>query len=158
MTEQATQDAVRKSVVVPLAVDRAFALFTEQIGSWWPREYQIGRSAYETAFVEPRAGGRWYERGSDGSECDWGRVLAFDPPHSISLTWQIGADWQYDPDPEHGSIVDVRFTADGDGTRVELTHHGFDRHPAGGNEVRSTVGGPSGWGLVLSRFQARASA
>ena len=157
MTQQATADAVHHSIVVPLAVNRAFALFTDRIGSWWPAGYQIGSAPYQSAFVEPRVGGRWYERGTDGSECDWGRVLAYDPPHFISLAWQIGADWRHDPDPAHGSIVDVRFTPEGDGTRVELTHHGFDRHPSGGDAVRAAVGGPNGWTSVLAGFQRRAS-
>lgn len=84
---------------VDLAVEEAFTFFTESIGRWWPAEYHIGSSPMVDTILEPRPGGRWYERGADGTECDWGRVLTWEPPHRIVLTWQINGSWQYDPDP-----------------------------------------------------------
>ncbi len=84
---------------VGMAVEEAFAFFTESIGRWWPNEYHIGSPAMVDTILEPQPGGRWYERGEDGSECDWGRVLTWEPPHRIVLTWQINGSW---PRPRPG--------------------------------------------------------
>jgi uncharacterized protein YndB with AHSA1/START domain len=84
---------------VAMSVEKAFAFFTESFGSWWPAEYHIGQADMADAVLEPRKGGRWYERGTDGSECDWGRVLAWEPPHRLVVTWQVNGQWQYDDDP-----------------------------------------------------------
>ncbi len=92
------QAAVRKTVLVNAPQAHAFAVFTEQHGAWWPlKTHHIGAHPAETAIIEPRAGGRWFERSSNGVECDWGRVLVWEPPHRIVLSWDIGADWNYDP-------------------------------------------------------------
>ena len=90
---------IRGTITVAVPAEQAFAVFTGSFGSWWPREYHIGQAEMADAVVEPRAGGRWYERGTDGSECDWGRVLAWEPPRRLVVTWQINGQWQYDPDP-----------------------------------------------------------
>jgi uncharacterized protein YndB with AHSA1/START domain len=87
-------------------IEKAFRVFTNSFDTWWPREFDIGQVAMAEAILEPREGGRWYERGIDGSECDWGRVLAWEPPHRVLVTWQINGDWQYDPDPEHASEIE----------------------------------------------------
>ena len=86
---QATVAPVRGSVTVQAPIDRAFKVFTDQLATWWPAEYHIGEADYQTAVLEPRQGGRWYEKGTDGSECDWGQVLAWDPPRRVVLSWQI---------------------------------------------------------------------
>ena len=113
MTSAPTIPPLTGTITVDAPIDQAFRTFTDAFGSWWPAEYHIGQADMATAILEPREGGRWYEQGTDGSECDWGRVLAWEPPHRLVVTWQINGQWQYDPDPAHASEIEVRFTADG---------------------------------------------
>jgi uncharacterized protein YndB with AHSA1/START domain len=146
-----TFPAVLRGVTVAAPLERAFRVYAESIGTWWPREYSIGSAEMVDVVIEPRVGGRWYERGADGSECNWGQVLAYEPPNRLVLTWQIGADWQYDPDVARGSEVEVRFVAEGPGsTRVEVEHRHFERHGDGAAEVHKAIDG--GLDLVLSGF------
>ncbi|SCL45156.1 Uncharacterized conserved protein YndB, AHSA1/START domain [Micromonospora citrea] len=143
---------IRRTITVAAPVERAFRVFTDSVDSWWPAEYHIGRADYAGAVLEQGEGGRWYERGADGSECDWGRVLAWEPPHRLVLTWQINGDWQYDPDPGRASEIEVRFTPAGpDQTVVELEHRHLERL-AGGQAMHDAVGGDGGWTGVLERF------
>jgi uncharacterized protein YndB with AHSA1/START domain len=138
MTE--TLPAVARDVTVKAPLERTFEVYTGTMGRWWPPEYHIGGSDLADVVIEPRVGGRWYERGVDGTECDWGRVLAWEPPGRLVLSWQISAEWQYDPDPAHGSEVEIRFTALGpDSTHVELIHSRFDRHGPGATAVRDAM-------------------
>ena len=158
MTQQ-TETSVRKTVTVEAGQERAFEVFTSGIGSWWPKEHHIGSADMAGCTFEPRVGGRWYETSVDGSECDWGQVLVWEPPHRIVHTWQIQADWKYDPDVAKGSEVEVRFIAEGPNrTRVELEHRNFDRHGDGGKEVADSVANPHGWGYVLAQYTARVDA
>jgi uncharacterized protein YndB with AHSA1/START domain len=96
--------AIRGTRTIGVPIELAFRVFTGSFGSWWPAEYHIGTADMAEAIIEPRDGGRRYGRGVDGSECDWGRVLAWDPPRLLVVTWQINGKWQYDPDPEHASL------------------------------------------------------
>jgi uncharacterized protein YndB with AHSA1/START domain len=156
MGTAATIPAINGKVSVGVSVERAFRVFTDSFNTWWPPEYHIGQAEIAEAILEPREGGRWYERGVDGSECDWGRVLAWEPPHRLVLTWQINGEWQYDPDPERASEVEVRFTADGpDRTTVELEHRHLDRL-VGGQAMREAIGGAGGWTSVLERYATAA--
>jgi uncharacterized protein YndB with AHSA1/START domain len=145
---------VQRSITVNAPVEKAFKVYTEGFDGWWPRTHHIGSAELAEAVLEPRAGGRWYERGVDGSECEWGRVLAWEPPHRVLITWQINGDWQYDPDPAHASEVEVLFTDLGDGrTRVELEHRGFERLGATGAAVGRSVGtDEGGWGGILKLY------
>jgi uncharacterized protein YndB with AHSA1/START domain len=103
--------------------------------------------------LEPKVGGRWYEVGTDGTECDIGRVIAFDPPGRVVIAWHLNAAWQYDPDPEHASEFEVRFVAEGPNTtRVEVEHRNFERHGDGAEGVRGGVDAPEGWGYCLDQF------
>jgi uncharacterized protein YndB with AHSA1/START domain len=156
MNAEQTLAAVRRSVTVKAAVEKAFAVFTESFGTWWPADYHVNPNGYETAFIEPRLGGRWFERAPDGSESDWGRVLAWEPPHRILLSWQLNGEYVLEPD--QASEVEITFTAEGGGrTRVDLTHSKFEGL-TGGDSVASTVGGASGWSAILPRFVAAAEA
>ena len=150
--------AIRGTVTVGVPVERAFRVFTDSFGIWWPSQYHIGQVDIAEAIMEPRAGGRWYERGVDGSECDWGHVLAWEPPNRLVVTWQIDGEWRYDPDPEHASEIEVRFTADGPGqTVVQLEHRHLDRL-VGGQAIHDAIaiqGG--GWTSLLELF-AKAAA
>jgi len=157
MSSAPTIPAIRGTVTIGVPVERAFSVFTDSLGTWWPAEYHIGQADMAEAILEPRAGGRWYERGVDGSQCDWGRVLAWEPPHRLVVTWQINGQWQFDPDPDHASEIEVRFTADGPGqTTVELEHRLLDRL-AGGQAIHDTIMGGGGWRSLLEQF-AKAAA
>jgi uncharacterized protein YndB with AHSA1/START domain len=143
---------VTKSITVRAPRTRAFTVFTEKFFTWWPASHHIGAAALADAVIEPEVGGRWYERGVDGTECDWGRVLVFDPPGRLVLSWHLRADWTYDPDPAKASEVEVRFTEDEPGTtRVELSHRHIERHDAP-EGVASGVGSPNGWAGILASF------
>jgi uncharacterized protein YndB with AHSA1/START domain len=146
----------RTTVAMP--VEKAFAFFTGSFGAWWPTDYHIGRSDMADGVLEPHEGGRWYERGADGTECDWGRVLTWAPPHRLVVTWQINGQWQYDPDPAHASEIEVRFTPDGPGqTTVEIEHRYLDRLLAG-QVIHDTIGQGGGWTAILQTFAQAAGA
>jgi uncharacterized protein YndB with AHSA1/START domain len=155
MTTHDLNTTVQASVVVNAPADRAFKLFTEQFDRIKPREHNmLGVDIAESMF-EPRVGGRVFDRGTDGSECQWGRVLAYEPPARIVFTWDISPAWQIETDPDKASEVEVRFVADGpDRTRVELEHRHLDRHGEGWEGTREGVAADQGWPLYLQRFAA----
>ena len=141
--------AVRQSVVVETSPERAFFVFTQGMTSWWPVDsHSIGDGPMAEAVIEPRTGGRWYERADDGTECDWGRVLAWEPPRRVVLEWQLDADYGFDP--EVHTELEVRFTPDGaHGTRVDLEHRGLDAYGARTAEMREGFGSDGGWAGLL---------
>jgi hypothetical protein len=150
---------VRRTITVAASQQRAFEVFTAQFGSWWPKEYRIGAAEMADFVLEPRVGGRWYEVGVDGTECQTGWVTAFEPPARVTLAWHLNERWQYDPDSAHASEVEVRFVAEGPTqTRVELEHRGFDRHGAGGDGVHGSVDAPEGWTYCLALFAQKVAA
>jgi uncharacterized protein YndB with AHSA1/START domain len=156
MTGVTEEAVVRKSVTVNASVEHAFKVFTEGYDSWWPRSHHIGKSPMTEAIIEPRAGGRCYTKQEDGTDCDWGRVLVWDPPQRLVLAWQITDEWGYEPDLAKSSEVDIRFIAEAGGrTRVDLEHRHFERHGAGGAAMRTAVDSPNGWGGLLQLFAAR---
>ena len=155
MSQQHAFAPVIRTITVAASRERAFKVFTEQFGTWWPREYSIGEADMADFVIEPKVGGRWYEVGVDGAECDTGRVVAYEPPDRIVFTWQLDGTWRYDPDPEHASEVEVRFIAEGPtSTRVELEHRGFEHHGDGAGAVYGGVDDPQGWTYCLDRFAA----
>jgi uncharacterized protein YndB with AHSA1/START domain len=155
---ETTLEAVRREIVVNVAPERAFAVFTERFDAWWPRGHHIGAADLGEAVVEPRAGGRWYERGVDGSECDWGRVLAWEPPSRLVLSWAITPRWGAEPDPARASEIEVTFAPEGDAvTRVRLEHRHFERHGEGAASMRDAVSREGGWGGLLDLYAAEAS-
>ena len=145
---------VQKTILVPTDPARAFKVFTAGLGSWWPKSHSIGESAAVDFVMEPKAGGRWYEIGADGTECETGRVLEYDPPSRLLLAWHLDGDWAYDPDPENSSEIEVRFSPEGDGTRVVLEHRGLERHRTGADEMRTSINGEGGWGSLLELYAA----
>ena len=153
MTTDAHATSVRHQVVVDAPIERAFSVFTEDFGSFKPREHNmLGVEIAETVF-EPRAGGRLYDRGIDGSECNWARVLVYEPPDRVVISWDINPQWQIETDLEKTSEVEVRFIAESpERTRVELEHRHLDRHGDGWQGVREGVDSEGGWPLYLRRF------
>jgi uncharacterized protein YndB with AHSA1/START domain len=146
---------VRASVTVAAPVEQAWRVYTEQYGSWYPKDHFLGDQPAETVLIEPYEGGRWYEKQTDGSEPEWGRVLAFEPPRRLVLSWTVGPDWKPDPDPAHASEVEVLFSAVPGGTRVELEHRYLGRLGAGAAEIRQGVSHPDyGHPYYLRRFAA----
>ena len=153
MTTPAGATSVRHEIVVNAPIERAFSVFTEGFGTFKPPEHNLlGVGIAETVF-ELRPGGYVYDRGVDGSECRWARVLAYEPPNRVMISWDISPRWQIESDPEKTSEVDVRFIAEApDRTRVELEHRNLDRHGDGWESVREGVDGDAGWPLYLHRF------
>jgi len=161
MTSQAqTQEtAVRAQVVVEAPIERAFAVFTEGIGSWFPPEYNLlGVDIAERVF-EPRVGGHVYDRGINGAECHWGRVLAYEPPKRVMISWDINPAWQIETDLAKTSELEVLFTSEAlNRTRVELEHRNIERHGDGWEHLREAVAGEGGWTGCLQRFAERLAA
>ena len=155
MTTEAQDTSVRMQLVVAAPIERAFRVFTEQFDRIKPRQHNLlGVEIAETVF-EPRVGGHVYDRGVDGSECRWARVLAYEPPHRVVISWDIDPRWRIETNPDRTSEVEVRFVAESpERTRVELEHRNLDRHGAGWQGEREVVGSEGGWPLYLQRFGA----
>jgi len=149
---------IRKSVTVRATPARAFAIFTDDMDSWWPRSHHIGKTPLESMRIEGRSGGRCYSQHEDGTECDWGTVLMWEPPRRLVLAWQVSTTWQTEPDLAKSSEVEVTFTAlDGGLTRVDLEHRHLDRVGADAAAYRAALDSPTGWDGLLVAFAARAS-
>jgi len=159
MAEQTIDTPVRKSITVKASQRRAFDVFTEELDTWWPRWHHIGKSPMKTCFIEGKVGGRCYTEQIDGTDCDWGSVLAWEPPHRFVMAWQITLAWEFEPDLAKSSEVEVRFTPVAGGlTRVDLEHRHLSRHGAGFESMRSAIDAPEGWNGLLTLFAARAEA
>jgi uncharacterized protein YndB with AHSA1/START domain len=144
---------VRTQVVVEVPIERAFSVFTEDFDSIKPREHNMLAVEIAESVFEPREGGRVYDRGVDGSECQWARVLAYEPPDRVVFSWDISPQWQIETNHERTSEVEVRFVSEtSERTRVELEHRHLDRHGEGWESERDGVGGEGGWPLYLQRF------
>jgi uncharacterized protein YndB with AHSA1/START domain len=155
MSMQAQDTTVRAEISVHAPVERAFAVFTQNFDRVKPREHNmLGVDIAETV-LEARPGGRIYDRGVDGSECHWARVLAYEPPHRLVFSWDVGPTWQVETDPDRTSEVEIRFIAEGpERTRVELEHRHLERHGDGWEGLRDGVRAREGWPLYLQRYAA----
>lgn len=148
-----TEPVVRRAVVVDASQDKAFDAFTARFGDFKPREHNLLRSPVAQTVFEPRVGGHIYDRGEDGSECRWARVLVFDPPDRVVFSWDIGPTWQVETDHALTSEVEVRFVPEtAHRTRVELEHRHLDRHGPGWQSVSDGVADDQGWPLYLARY------
>ena len=146
---------VRKTLTVAASQARAFEVFTAGYDRGWPRSHSIGESPLKTAVIEPRQGGRWFGRLENGTEAEWGDVLAWEPPRRLMLAWRIGANWQYDP--ELLTEVEVTFTPEGEGTRVDFEHRHLERMGEGAEAVRASFESEGGWTGLLKMFAAEAA-
>jgi uncharacterized protein YndB with AHSA1/START domain len=155
MTTQAAETSIGASVVVAAPIERAFAVFTKDFGRFKPPEHNLLQVEIAETVFEPRVGGHLYDRGVDGSECRWARVLAYELPNRVVLSWDISPQWQLERDLAKTSEVEVRFIAEApDRTRVELVHRNLERHGEGWEGLREGVSGDEGWPLYLRRFAA----
>jgi uncharacterized protein YndB with AHSA1/START domain len=153
MSTNAPGTSVKNSIVVEAPIARAFEVFTRDFGRFKPPEHNLLRVQIAKTVFEPRVGGFLYDLGVDGSECRWARVLAYEPPNRVLLTWNISPQWQVETDPERVSEWEVRFTAETpQRTRVEIEHRKLERHGDGWESVRDGVTGDRGWPLYLKRY------
>jgi len=144
-------ESVRREIVVPVSAERAFAVFTADMTSWWPSEHHIGSAPIEEIVIEPHEGGRWFTRHTDGSETSTGHVVAWEPGERLAVTWQIGADWRYHVDLV--TTIEVRFVAEAsDRTRVVLEHRDLDAYGQDAEKMRDTFDQPGAWDATLSAF------
>jgi uncharacterized protein YndB with AHSA1/START domain len=159
MSTQASATAVTNSIVVDAPIERAFSVFTDGFGTFKPRDHNLLSVDIAETVFEGHVGGTIYDRGVDGSECHWARVLAYEPPDRVVFSWDISPQWQLETDHDKASEVEVRFIAEAPGrTRVELEHRKLDRHGDGWEGVREGVHGDQGWPLYLDRFAQQLAA
>jgi uncharacterized protein YndB with AHSA1/START domain len=148
-----TIQPVRKQVTVQASQQTAFDVFTAGMGRWWNPSHHLTEKPFSDIVIEPRPGGRWFERDADGAECVWGTVLSFDPPERVVLGWQLDSSWEYDATVL--TEVEVRFVAEGPGTtRVELEHRNLERMGERAAEVRDALDATGGWAGLLDLFAA----
>lgn len=158
MTKTNTKDLIEHTFTVPVTPERAFSLFTSEMATWWPREYTWANDTLESIGIEPREGGRCFERGPHGFACDWGRVTQWNPPHGLAFLWQISPARAPEPNPAKASEVALRFEADGAGAaRVSFEHRGFSNHGEGAAEYRAAMDSAKGWTYILGRYQEAAT-
>ncbi len=150
MTATIRPAPVRKSLFVNAAPARAFSVFTAGMGGWWLKTHSLTQAGQTAVTVEPFAGGRWFETGADGQECDWGRVLVWEPPARLVLVWALNADWGTDPKVE--TEIEVTFTPEGEGTRVMLEHRNLEAYGARAAETAGILDSDNGWGGLLAAF------
>lgn len=145
---------VRKRIEVAAPAVRAFETFTAGMSDWWFKGHSLTSTGQAAVVIEPRVGGRWYERGTGGEECDWGRVLAWEPPHRVLLVWSLTSEWLYDPALH--TELEVRFTAlTPDTTRVELEHRNLERYGDAAARTGAILDSDKGWGGLIAAYQRR---
>jgi uncharacterized protein YndB with AHSA1/START domain len=150
-------DAIRYTLTVPVPPSDAFSLFARRLAEWWPREYTWSQNVLEDIGIEGRPDGLCSERGPHGFRCDWGRVLAWEPPGRLVLAWQISPRREPEPNPERASTIELRFDAEAEHrTRVTMEHRDFDRHGEGAEAYRAALASEQGWPYILSRYAAAA--
>jgi uncharacterized protein YndB with AHSA1/START domain len=149
----ANDAVVRHQIVVPISIERAFAVFVERFGDFKPPDHNLlGAEITETRF-EPKVGGHIYDRAADGSECRWARILAYEPPDRVVFSWDISPRWQLETDESNASEVEVTFIAEtSERTRLELEHRHLNRHGSGWESLQEGVDGDAGWPLYLARY------
>jgi uncharacterized protein YndB with AHSA1/START domain len=155
MSRQIRPAPVCKSVLVNAPQHQAFEVFTTGMGRWWPKSHKLTEAELDQQIIEPEQAGRWYQRNVDGSECDVGKVATWDPPSRLVLIWQLNAEWTFDPNLE--TEVEVRFTPEGSGTRVDLEHRLLERLGESAEGLRQGIDSSGGWGALLELYAATAA-
>lgn len=155
MSTQIRPAPVRKTIFVEAPQALAFDVFTGGIGRWWPSSHKIGPADLDKPIIEPHAGGRWYELDVDGSQCEIGKVAVWEPPARLVLTWQLTAEFKFDPNLV--TEVEVQFTPEGSGTRVNLEHRHLERLGSTAETLREAIDAPGGWSGLLQLYAQAAS-
>ncbi|HLY36897.1 MAG TPA: SRPBCC family protein [Candidatus Binatia bacterium] len=141
--------SISKQLTVEAPQERAFRVFTSSMAGWWPKEHHIGAAPLKDCVIEPKVNGRWYELSEDGTTCEWGKVLTWDPPRRVVLAWQLGPDFKYDPSLV--TEVEVTFTLLGPKrTRVDFEHRNLERFGDAAERLRGLMG--DGWGQILDSY------
>ena len=153
-----TKDLLTLSQPVDVPPERAFQVFVDEFDRWWPREYTWGQANFAEIGIEPKMGGRCYERDKDGNERVWGKVLAFDRPHHIVIAWQISPDRTPEESEATASRLDVRFSPlDGGRTNVLVVHRDFFRHQGDWEKYRNDMAGKKGWPMIIAAYAGAAT-
>ena len=155
MNTQIRPAPVRKSILVNASPEMAFDVFSVGMGRWWPKSHKLGEAELDTQIIEPKEGGRWFQRNLDGSTCEIGRVAAWDPPSRVLLIWQLNAQWEFDRSLE--TEVEVTFTPEASGTRVELEHRNLERLGDTAEGFREAIDSSGGWGALLALYAEEAA-
>ena len=151
--EPAPMALVKRTIRVDVPIEKAFQVFVERMGDWWPASHHIGVEPFTTIVIEKREGGRWFERDSNGTECDWGRVLLCQPPRRLILSWHLQPDFKYSSDRTRASEVALQFIAEGpEATRLDFEHRYLERHGEGFKKLLESVGSAGGWTAVLAQY------
>lgn len=151
--ETAQEPVIRKTLHVEVPIEKAFQVFTERMGKWWPQSHHVGGTLFKDILIDPREGGRWYEINAEGAECIWGKVVTWEPPKKVVLSWHLQPDWSFDGSMAKASEVALEFVAEGpETTRVEFEHRHLERHGAGWQKMREQVGAEGGWPMILDLF------
>jgi len=146
---------VQHEIEVAIPADKAFDLFAARMTDWWPADHHIGSAPIQEIVIEPRAGGRWYTRHTDGSETSTGYVVAWEPPSRLVITWQIGADWQYHDDMV--TTLELQFTeVSSDRTLVRLEHRDLEGYGPATDQMRSMFDSDDAWPKTLAAYAAEA--
>lgn len=148
---------IKRTIHVNVPIEKAFQVFTEKMGAWWPATHHIGGTPFKDILIDPRKGGRWYEINIEGAECIWGTVLEWEPPKKVVLSWHVQPDWTANADMGRASEVALEFIAEGpEITKVEFEHRHLEKHGEGWEKMREAVDSPGGWTSVLACFEAAA--
>lgn len=152
------KNSIKQSLIIPIPVHKAFQYFTNELNSWWPKEYTWSGEVLEKIAIEPRENGRCYERGPHGFECDWGRVLTWDPPYRILFTWQISPNRVPEPNPEKVSEIEVLFKEEKNKTNITFIHRDFEKHGENAESYKQLLESPQGWPFILNKYKEQVSA
>ena len=153
-TQPVSTASVKRTLCVGVPIEHAFRVLTQKMGSWWPPTHHIGKTPFTEIVVDPRAGGRWFERDADGAECDWGCVLVYDPPKRLVVSWHLQSDWSFDANPTRASEVVFEFFDEGpEKTRLEFEHRHLERHGEGWEKIRAGIDSPGGWTGLLAQYE-----
>jgi len=157
VTETVQNATVNRTLHLEVPIEKAFQVFTERMGQWWPASHHIGGTPFQDILIDKKKGGRWYEINAEGAECTWGTVVDYDPPNRVVLSWHLQPDWSFNPDLATASEVALEFVAEGpEKTRVEFAHRHLERHGAGWEKMREQVGSDGGWPAILDLYVAAA--
>jgi uncharacterized protein YndB with AHSA1/START domain len=151
--ETAQNAVVKRTLHLEVPIEKAFQVFTQRMGHWWPASHHVGGTPFKDILIDPKQGGRWYEINADGAECIWGTVVAYEPPKKVVLSWHLQPDWSFNGDIAKASEVALEFVAEGpEKTRVEFEHRHLERHGAGWEKMREQVGAEGGWPMILAEY------